>query len=60
MGLQTSCLPIPAGALAASYNLLITYEVSKMAPWIVFESHADTVSVDGMTVNPFHGLVKMA
>ena len=57
-GLETSRLPIPAGALAASYNLLITYEVSKSAPWIVFESHADTVSVDGMTVNPFHGLIK--
>ena len=57
-GLETSRLPIPAGALAASYNLLITYEVSKTAQWLVFESHADTVSVDGMTVNPFHGLVK--
>jgi acetylornithine deacetylase len=57
-GLETSRLPIPASALAASYNLLITYEVSKSAPWIVFESHADTVSVDGMTVNPFHGLIK--
>jgi acetylornithine deacetylase len=57
-GLETSRLSIPASALAASYNLLITYEVSKSAPWIVFESHADTVSVDGMTVNPFHGLVQ--
>ena len=57
-GLETSRLSIPAKALAASYNLLITYEVSKSAPWIVFESHADTVSVDGMTINPFHGLVQ--
>lgn len=57
-GLETSRLPIPANAHAASYNLLITYEVSKPAPWIVFESHADTVSVDGMTVDPFHGLIK--
>ena len=57
-GLETSRLPIPASALAASYNLLITYEVSKTAQWLVFESHADTVSVDGMTVNPFHGLIK--
>jgi acetylornithine deacetylase len=57
-GLETSRLSIPASALAASYNLLITYEVSKSAPWIVFESHADTVSVDGMTVNPFHGQVQ--
>jgi acetylornithine deacetylase len=57
-GLETSRLPIPASALAASYNLLITYEVSKTAQWLVFESHADTVSVDGMTVNPFQGLIK--
>ena len=57
-GLETNRLPIPASALAASYNLLITYEVSKTAQWLVFESHADTVSVDGMTVNPFQGLIK--
>ena len=57
-GLETSRLPIPASALAASYNLLITFEVSKTAQWLVFESHADTVSVDGMTVNPFQGLIK--
>ena len=57
-GLETSRLPIPASALAASYNLLITYEVSKTAQWLVFESHADTVSVDGMTVNPFQGPIK--
>ncbi len=57
-GLKTDRLPIAANALASSYNLLITHEVSQTAPWIVFESHADTVSVDGMTVNPFHGQVK--
>lgn len=57
-GLQTTRLPNAADALSTSYNLLITYEVSNMASWIVFESHADTVSVSGMTVDPFHGLVK--
>ena len=57
-GLETSRLPIAPSAPESSYNLLITYEVSKTAPWIIFESHADTVSVDGMTVNPFHGLIK--
>ena len=57
-GLKTSRLPIATNALASSYNLLITHEVSQTAPWIVFESHADTVSVDGMTVNPFHGQIK--
>lgn len=57
-GLQVNRLPIAPRVLATSYNLLITYEVSKIAPWIIFESHADTVSVDGMTVKPFHGLIK--
>ena len=56
-GLKTKRLPIAANTLVASYNLLITHEVSKTAPWIVFESHADTVSVDGMTVKPFNGLI---
>ena len=57
-GLETSRLPIAHNGHTDSYNLLITYEVSKTAQWLVFESHADTVSVDGMTVNPFHGLIK--
>lgn len=57
-GLNTKRLPIATNALASSYNLLITHEVTQTAPWIVFESHADTVSVDGMTVNPFHGQIK--
>lgn len=57
-GLKTNRLPIDATALPLSYNLLITHEVSETASWIVFESHADTVSVDGMTVNPFHGQIK--
>ena len=57
-GLTTTRLPIAANSLESNYNLLITHEVSEKAPWIVFESHADTVSVDGMTVNPFHGQIK--
>ena len=57
-GLKTNRLPIATNAPASSYNLLITHEVSETAPWIVFESHADTVSVDGMTVNPFNGQIK--
>lgn len=57
-GLETRRLPISPTMVDSSYNLLITYEVSKTSPWIIFESHADTVSVDGMVVNPFHGLVK--
>jgi acetylornithine deacetylase len=36
-------------------QLLITHEVSKDAPWLLFDSHLDTVAVDGMTVDPFGG-----
>ncbi len=34
-------------------NLLVSHEVSADAEWLLFESHLDTVSVDGMTVPPF-------
>lgn len=57
-GLKTNRLPIVSDTLSESYNLLITHGVSQTAPWIVFESHADTVSVDGMTVDPFNGQIK--
>ncbi len=35
------------------FNLLITSEVALDAEWLLFESHLDTVSVDGMTVPAF-------
>ena len=57
-GLKTARLPVAAYPKDQSYNLLITYEVSKSAPWLVFESHADTVSIDGMTVDPLKCLIK--
>lgn len=57
-GLKSSRLPISSTPADSSYNLLLAYEVSKTAPWLIFESHADTVSVHGMAVNPFHGLIK--
>ena len=34
------------------FNLLITSEVSADAEWLLFESHLDTVSLEGMTVAP--------
>ena len=34
-------------------NLLISFEVDSSKPWMLFDSHLDTVSVDGMTVDPF-------
>lgn len=48
-GLQTRRCPVPGGG----YNLLITCEVTPDAEWLLFESHLDTVSVEGMTVPPF-------
>ena len=41
----------PAGG--DTFNLVITAEVSPFAEWLLFESHLDTVSVDGMIVPPF-------
>lgn len=34
-------------------NLLVTCEVEASAPWLLFESHLDTVGVEGMSVDPF-------
>jgi acetylornithine deacetylase len=57
-GLKATRLPIVAHTITESYNLLVTHEVSETAPWLLFESHADTVSVDGMTVDPFSVQIK--
>jgi acetylornithine deacetylase len=48
-GLQARRCPVNE----REFNLLITTEVSPDAEWLLFESHLDTVSVDGMTVPPF-------
>jgi acetylornithine deacetylase len=50
-GLQTARLPVAEGG----FNLLVSHEVSPAAPWLVFESHLDTVSVEGMAIPPFAG-----
>ncbi|MFZ9683223.1 MAG: M20 family metallopeptidase [Cephaloticoccus sp.] len=47
-GLDTRRLPVPEGG----ENLLVTLEVSADAPWLLFESHVDTVSIAGMTIDP--------
>ena len=49
MGFGTKRLPVAGRA----DNLLVTYEVSGGLPWLMFESHMDTVTVEGMTVDPF-------
>lgn len=45
-GLHTRRCPVTAD----TFNLLITAEVSADAEWLLFESHLDTVSIEGMTV----------
>jgi acetylornithine deacetylase len=39
-------------------NLLVSLEVDADAPWLLFESHLDTVTVEGMTIDPFGGVIK--
>jgi len=50
-GLTTRRCPI--GDEAGRFNLLITTETSSDAELLLFESHLDTVGVDGMIVPPF-------
>ncbi len=49
-GLNTRRCSVDDGG---AFNLLVTAEVSPTAEWLLFESHLDTVSVEGMTVPPF-------
>lgn len=48
-GMETRRLPVDDG----SFNLLVMHRVSDAAPWLMFESHLDTVSIEGMTIDPF-------
>lgn len=48
-GMHTARREVSRGA----YNLTITLPPIPGAPWLLFESHLDTVSTDGMTVPPF-------
>jgi acetylornithine deacetylase len=48
-GLTTRRLPV-AGR---SHNLLVTWRTAAAgAPWLLFDSHMDTVRIDGMTIDP--------
>jgi acetylornithine deacetylase len=47
-GLQTRRMPVSTGR----DNLFISVVVNPDAPWLLFESHVDTVSTVGMTVDP--------
>ena len=37
----------------ACHNLLIEHRVANDAPWLLFDSHMDTVGTEGMTIDPF-------
>ena len=54
MGLATQRLPVSR----EGFNLLVSHEMAAEAPWLLFESHLDTVSVEGMTVDPFAGAIR--
>jgi len=36
-------------------NLLVLYERQRGLPWLLFDSHADTVAAEGMSIDPFAG-----
>jgi len=48
-------ITVPASAtVSLSENACATAS----APWILFDSHLDTVAVDGMTIDPFGGIIE--
>lgn len=53
-GLSAELLPVPSSAA----NLLISFERDPSLPWLLFDSHLDTVSVDGMSIDPFSATVR--
>lgn len=48
-GLEVRRMPVPGQA----DNLLITCEKGPDSPWLLFESHMDTVGIEGMSIEPF-------
>lgn len=57
-GFETRRLPIEG----ACHNLLVTHRVpgkrDDELPWLMFESHMDTVTVEGMTIPPFEATIE--
>jgi acetylornithine deacetylase len=51
MGLSVIRLPVDD----TGFNVMVSYCVRPDAPWLLFESHLDTVSADNMTIDPFAG-----
>jgi acetylornithine deacetylase len=53
-GFLTRRLPVPGRA----HNLLVTWTTAPDAPWVLFDSHLDTVTIDGMTIDPLAAQVR--
>ena len=53
-GLATKRLEIGA----EGFNLLVLHQVDPEAEWLLFESHLDTVSIEGMTIDPLGGQIQ--
>jgi len=53
-GLEARRLPVKG----RGFNLLVSHRVAAGAPWLLFDSHLDTVSAEGMTVEPFAGWIR--
>jgi acetylornithine deacetylase len=53
-GLASRRCPVPSGG----FNLFLSCEVSADAPWLLFDSHLDTVSTEGMVIDPLHALFR--
>ncbi|HEX7010378.1 MAG TPA: M20/M25/M40 family metallo-hydrolase, partial [Phycisphaeraceae bacterium] len=53
-GFATRRLPVPGHC----HNLLILHEVNPDRPWLMFDSHLDTVDIQHMTIDPLGGQVR--
>jgi acetylornithine deacetylase len=53
-GFETRRLDVPG----RSHNLLVTWTATPGAPWLMFDSHLDTVTTDGMTIEPLAATVR--
>lgn len=56
-GFATTRLFLGSQDEGPNFNLLITHQVSEEAPWLLFESHSDTVDIEGMTIDPFKSFI---
>jgi acetylornithine deacetylase len=50
-GFETRRLKTPTSEHGCD-NLLVTYHVDDKLPWLMLESHVDTVTLEGMTIDP--------